>query len=217
MRAMISNKTKQNTVPSLRQQSPQKTLPAKRTINLAAVGEHKIAVKWAALGIVLIITAAVLFGKVAVADRFAALAEAEHQAAAVRAQLEEGYAQIEAYGALAEEYAHYTYSGMTEEELNRVNRVDAIALINRIVLPKAVVNSWTIQGNEMSLIIGDNTLQNINLIVQALEKDELVDFCIVTNAATEETLRSSSLSGSTTERVTAKITVYLNSGMGEVK
>ena len=106
---------------------------------------------------------------------------------------------------------------MTEEELNRVNRVDAIALINRIVLPKAVVNSWTIQGNEMSLIIGDNTLQNINLIVQALEKDELVDFCIVTNAATEETLRSSSLSGSTTERVTAKITVYLNSGMGEVK
>ena len=119
--------------------------------------------------------------------------------------------------ALAEEYAHYTYSGMTEEELNRVNRVDAIALINRIVLPKAVVNSWTIQGNEMSLIIGDNTLQNINLIVQALEKDELVDFCIVTNAATEETLRSSSLSGSTTERVTAKITVYLNSGMGEVK
>ena len=56
-----------------------------------------------------------------------------------------------------------------------------------------------------------------NLIVQALEKDELVDFCIVTNAATEETLRSSSLSGSTTERVTAKITVYLNSGMGEVK
>ena len=69
----------------------------------------------------------------------------------------------------------------------------------------------------MSLIIGDNTLQNINLIVQALEKDELVDFCIVTNAATEETLRSSSLSGSTTERVTAKITVYLNSGMGEVK
>ncbi|MBQ2837908.1 MAG: hypothetical protein IJN31_05150 [Peptococcaceae bacterium] len=217
MRAMISNKTKQNTVPSLRQQSPQKTLPAKRTINLATVGEHKIAVKWAALGIVLIITAAVLFGKVAVADRFAALAEAEHQAAAVRAQLEEGYAQIEAYGALAEEYAHYTYSGMTEEELNRVNRVDAIALINRIVLPKAVVNSWTIQGNEMSLIIGDNTLQNINLIVQALEKDELVDFCIVTNAATEETLRSSSLSGSTTERVTAKITVYLNSGMGEVK
>ena len=217
MRAMISNKTKQNTVPSLRQQSPQKTLPAKRTINLAAVGEHKIAVKWAALRIVLIITAAVLFGKVAVADRFAALAEAEHQAAAVRAQLEEGYAQIEAYGALAEEYAHYTYSGMTEEELNRVNRVDAIALINRIVLPKAVVNSWTIQGNEMSLIIGDNTLQNINLIVQALEKDELVDFCIVTNAATEETLRSSSLSGSTTERVTAKITVYLNSGMGEVK
>ena len=59
MRAMISNKTKQNTVPSLRQQSPQKTLPAKRTINLAAVGQHKIAVKWAALGIVLIITAAV--------------------------------------------------------------------------------------------------------------------------------------------------------------
>ena len=211
MNVTISNKQKQNTVPSLRQQSLQKTLPTKRSINLAKVGENKIDVKWAVVGIVLIVAAAVLFGKFAVADRFAALAEAEHQAAVVRTELEAGDARLEQYGTLAEEYAHYTFSGMTDEELNRVNRVDVMALIDKVVLPKAVVSSWSIAGNQMTLMIGDNTLQNINLIVQALEEESLVDFCVVTNAATNETLR-----GATNEKVNAMITVYLNSGMEEV-
>lgn len=181
-------------------------LPVKRSINLAAVGQKPFNVKLAVPAVILIVLAAVLFSKFAVADRLAAVSEARQKLAVVQRQLDEGYAEIKSYDGLSETYAHYTYSGMTEEELGRADRIEVLGLIERIVLPKAKVGSWSVTGNQLIMVITGSTLQDINVIAQELEEDELVDFCTVTTAETKSENRAESENSA----VTAKVTVYLN-------
>lgn len=203
----IGGKKKQDAIP--------KHFPVKRTINLVTVGEKPLNIKLAIPGIVLIIFAATLFGKFAVADRLIAVSRAQHEAEVVRTQLDAGYQKIEEYGDLSEEYAHYTYSGMTVEELARADRNKVLDLIERIILPEVVVSSWSIQDNQVTLVIGSSTLQQINLLVQRLETDEMVDFCTVETASTNTGKIGNGLSTNSLEAVTAQLTIYLNSGLEE--
>ena len=194
-----------------------KHFPVKRTINLAEIGEKPIDVKLAVPGIVLVILAALLFSKFAVADRLAAVSKAEQEAAVVREQLDAGYQKIEEFGEMTEEYAHLTYSGMTVEELERTDRIEVLNLVQRVVLPQAVVSSWSIQGNQVTLIVKGSTLQKVNMIVQQLEAEDMVDFCTVTTAATNETVTGNAEETSINEVVTAQVTIYLNNGLEEVE
>lgn len=92
-----------------------------------------------------------------------------------------------------------------EKPINVKLAVPGIAM----VLPQAVVSSWTIQENQVSLIVKGSTLQKVNVIVQQLEAEDMVDVCTVATAAgnAEET--------SVNEVVTAQVTIYLNSGLEE--
>jgi len=159
-------------------------LPTKRSINLAGVGEKSINLKIAIPAIILIVAAAALLSKFAVVDRLIAQSEAEHEVAVLQSQVDAGYARIDSFGELVETYAHYTYSGMTREEVERTDRIAVIEMIQRDVLPSALVGAWSITGNQLTISIIGNTLQEINLIAQKLEQEELVDYCTVTTAST---------------------------------
>lgn len=203
----IPGKKKQDITP--------RNLPVKRAVNLATVGEEKIDIRIALPGIIVVILAAVLFGKFMVADRLIAMSVAQNKAEVVREQLEDGYQKIEDYGDISEEYAHYTYSGFTEEELNRADRSEVLAMVKRVVLPKVVVSSWSIQDNQMTLVIGGSTLQQINLLVQQLEEEELVDFCTVETAESNTGEVESVVPEQTKEAVTAQLTIYLKNALKE--
>ena len=98
---------------------------------------------------------------------------------------------------------------MTEEELQTVDRTEVISMLQRVVLQRAKVGSWTITGNRLDLPITGATLQQINMIVQQLEEEDLVDFCPVSTAATSDTdSRRQTISENTV--VTAQVIVYLN-------
>lgn len=185
--------------------------PVKRTINLVKVGEESKNLKIAVPSIILIILFSVLFSKVAVVDRLQAVAEAQSKVAVAQQQVHAGYAKIESYGELKEKYAHYTYSGMTEEELSRADRIEILDLMERVVMKNAVVGSWSISENEMILVITGTTLQEINEIVHQLESEDLVDFCTVMTAATNQ--KTSEEAIMTNEAVTAQVTVYFNKVM----
>ncbi|MGN0169642.1 MAG: hypothetical protein ACI39H_02645 [Lachnospiraceae bacterium] len=215
MAVKVEKKISKQIMKKKRQDTTPRHLPVKRTINLATVGEEKINIKVAVPGIVIIILAAVFFGKFTVADRLIAVSVAQYKAELVREQLDAGYQKIQDYGDISEEYAHYTYSGFTEEELNRVDRNDVLDLMKRVVLPQVVVSSWSIQDNEMTLVIGGSTLQQINLLVQKLEVEELVDFCTVETAVSNAGEGESVLSAETKEAVTAQLTVYLKNALKE--
>ena len=188
-------------------------LPTKRTINLVGVNEKPIDLKLAAPAIVLIILASLVLSKFTVVDRLSAMSRASRDAASVRSQLDNAYQELDSYGDLTEEYAHYTYAYMTAEELSRVDRTQVIDLIQRVVMPWVELGAWSVKGNELVLNVTGATLQDINLVTQRLYQEENVDFCSVSTAVMNEPGRQSArtlnsgMSGDTP--VTAQVIVYL--------
>lgn len=187
-------------------------MPVKRTINLATQGEKKMNVGLAIPSIVLIVVIAAVFSKFLVLDRFAEVTAAQKVVFDLQTRLDQGYAELADFDDLSELYAHYTYSGFTAEELNRTDRVDILNLIRNMVLPYAEVNSWSVTGNQLTINMTGESLQQINLIVQQLEQQDLVDFCTVNTANTDDNTHGNQA----TEEfsiVKARVLCYLNSGM----
>ena len=186
-------------------------LPSKRYINLAVVNEKKINVKAAIPALILVILASVLLAKFAVLDRLEEVAAEEAKAAALQRQVDAAYDKIESFGELTEQYAHYTYSGMTAEELNRADRILTLDLIDRVLLPQAGVDGWQLAGNVLSVNITCDTLQEINLIAQQLRGEPMVDFVNVLGAHTvTRTIVVNTVETIQTEnRVTARLSINL--------
>ena len=166
------------------------TLPVKRVINLAEVDKKTIDLRIAIPAILLILAAAFAFSKFAVADRLIAVSRAEGEVAAVQRELDDAYRRLDSFGELTELYAHYTYSGMTDEEVHRTDRAEIL----------------------------NHTLEDINRNVQKINSDELVDFCTVNNAKTNENRRTLTR-GDREETiietsVTAQVVAYLNPDEG---
>ena len=187
-------------------------MPTKRTINLATVGEKKMRFGLAIPAVILILAAAAAFSKFLVIDRLAEVNAAQRQVFELQSKLDAGYAELSDFDDLSELYAHYTYSGFTNEELNRTDRADVLRLIRNMILPYAEVNSWSVTGNQLTVELTGDSLQQINLSVQQLEQQDLVDFCTVNTANTDDNTRGNN----TTEEfsfVKARVVAYLNSGM----
>ena len=188
-------------------------MPTKKDINLAVIGEQHTNVLVALPAILLILLAAALFSKFLVYDRLQEVAAAQREVAQLQDQLDAGYEELSDYAELTELYAHYTFSGMTEEELERIDRVEVLSLIGRLILPQAGVQDLTVSGNQMTLNMSGSTLQEINLLVQKLEADDIVDFCGVTTAVSKGEYEQYDMPVVYDENtiVTARVIVYLKS------
>ena len=178
-------------------------LPTKRSINLALTDEKPVNLKIGIPALILILLAAFAFGKFAVADRLVAVSRAEGQVSALQSELNMAYDKLNSFGELTELYAHYTYSGMTQDEVSRADRGSAIALIRRLILPRGEVSGWTLSGNTLTVNMTVKDLQTVNRTVQDIESDEHVSFCTVNTAATTD-------KNSGAEAVNARVTIYLN-------
>ena len=195
-------------------------LPVKRTINLADLGRKPLNLKIAIPAILLILAAAFLFGKYAVADRLLAVSRAEGEVAAMKGRLDEGYRRLDSFGELTDLYAHYTFSGMTDEEVHRTDRAEVMKLLRNVVLPKVAVDSWSLSGNELMINMTGSSLQVINRTVQEIEAQEIVSFCTVNTAKTNDPVRTASRTDPETEplaensSVTAQVVAYLNPDEG---
>lgn len=202
----MKNKTKKSGALRRRGQ-----IPTKRTINLATIGEKPMRVGLAIPAILLILVAAAAFSKFLVIDRFAEVTAAQHVVYELQSQIDAGYEELADFDDLSNLYAHYTYSGFTNEELTRTDRVDVLALIRESIIPYAEISSWSLSGNQLTINMSGESLQQINLIVQQLESRDLVDFCTVNTANTNDNTRGNA----TTEEfsyVKARVLAYLNSG-----
>ena len=185
-------------------------MPVKRTINLAGMGDKPMRIGVAIPAILLILIAAAAFAKFLVIDRLNEVNAAQAELARVRSQVDAGYEELKDFDDLSLLYAHYTYSGFTAEELGRTDRVDVLDLIRRKVIPWSVVSSWSLTGNQLSINMTADSLQQINLIVQQLETEDLVDFCTVNTANTDDNTRGKEAIEYSV--VNARVSVYLNSG-----
>ncbi len=181
-------------------------LPSKKGINLAIVGQKKVNYKLFLPALIIVTAAVILFGKFMVIDRLTAVSEAQNRVTALQNQLDACYAEIDSYGDLNDTYAHYTYSGFTEEELTRTSRVKVLKLIRTKVLNNCTLDSWALSGNELTLIVSGNNLQEINKLAQIIQDDETVNYCTVNTANTGDNL----LNSEALDLVSARVLVYLN-------
>ena len=182
-------------------------MPNKTSINFATIGVKRTRWWLVVLAAILIAAAAFAIGKFLVYDRLMEVYAAETEATRAHTELQECYGRIASYGELNDLYAHYTYSGMTKEELARVDRVDVLELLENVIFPRTEVFDWTLRGNTLTLKIEGKTLQEINETVQQLLAQDIVDYCEVNTAATD-TLASRDLLVDP-DKVTADIVVYL--------
>ena len=194
-------------------------LPSKRSINLAVVGETKTHMELALPGIIIIIILAALFSKFLVIDRINEVSEAEGRVRELQSKIDADYRELRNYDDISELYAHYTYSGMTMEEVTRTDRVEILTMLERIVTQDAVVNSWSLKGNTMTLSLIGKTLQDLNLLAQRIGEEEIVDYCTV-SAAQNNTRIYGELEGAeeTIEyvEVTATMIIYFNPEEGDL-
>ena len=187
-------------------------MPQKRSINLALVGVERIDPKLALAGSLIVLILAAMFSKFLVADRLAAMNRESAQVAALRTQLSQEYDKVASFGSIADEYAHYTYSGMTEEELSLVDRAAVIRMIKEGTENNREVESWSLRGNVVTLTVSGRDLQEINQLARRLEQFDLVNTCTVT-AASKEEIQAKGSSGPEdgSSVVRANIIVFLQS------
>jgi len=157
-------------------------IPTKRHINVLPYKKQtfSLAKNWPV--IVLIALIVILLGKYFVVDRLTAVARETNRLATIQEELVNVNAQIDSLSDLEDMYAHYTISGMTEEELGRVDRVAAMRLAEDAFLHGNISKSWNLTGNTMTLQVNGSSLQELNSLAAELEENAIVDRCVISSA-----------------------------------
>lgn len=177
----------------------------KKQINLALAGQKKKHYWVAVPAIGGIVVVAGVIGKVAVADRLVQMSEAQSAVSQMQQQVDDITAYIDSFGDLQETYAHYTYQGLTGDELSFLNRPEVLKLMTDIIFPKVMVSSWSVSGNQLSLPVTGENLSDINSLVQELEQEPIVDYCNVMTAVTDGNTEAEAAA----DKVTGQIVIYL--------
>ncbi|MBQ1492704.1 MAG: hypothetical protein IIZ39_12160, partial [Blautia sp.] len=154
-------------------------LPSKRSINLATVNEKKFNVPKAIVGTILIVGLAALFSKVLVTDRLMAMNHLAGDVAQKRAELNRYMELLHTYDGLEDAYAHYTYAGMTNEEMSLVSRTKVMYLVGKIFGGEGKNVTWSLTDNVLTIETIRDTLDELNDLARKLEKSAYVDNCII--------------------------------------
>ncbi len=173
-----------------------------KCINLAMAGVEKKHYAMAVPGMAAIVIGAAALGKFGVADRLIEVSRQQSAVSSLQQQVDAANAYIESLGDLQDTYAHYSYQGFTMDEVSYMNRPDVMKLLQDIIFSKVTVGSWSLDGSQLTLPVTGATLEDINKLAQELNEQDLVDYCTVTTAATDNVEGQA-------EAVTGQITIYL--------
>ena len=173
-----------------------------KQINLAMAGVVKKHYILAVPALALVVAGAGALAKFGVADRFMEVSRQREMTTNLQEQVDAVNAYIESMGNLQETYAHYTFQGFQESEIQCMNRQDVLKLLRDVVFPNAEVANWTLNENQLTLPVTGATLADINSLTQKLNQQEIVDYCNVTTAVTDQAQGEE-------DTVTGQITIYL--------
>ena len=157
-------------------------IPTKNYINVLVKKKQPFSIqKNLPLIIVLVILFLVLF-KFAMFDRLATIIIDTNKVSTMQEEIADINSKINAMKGVEDQYAHYTTSGMTAEELGRVDRVKAMKLINKQFMRANVCRSWNLTGNVMTLKVNGPSLRELNQTAAELEENDIVERCVISTA-----------------------------------
>ena len=132
--------------------------------------------------IIIIAVLLVVFCKFMVIDRILDVTEGSNRVAELQQELNDTERQINEMADLEDQYAHYTTSGMTQEELSHVNRVEAMEMVNKAFKGGTKADSWNLTGNVMTLQVSGPSLSKLNNLAVDLERNAIVERCVISTA-----------------------------------
>lgn len=147
--------------------------------------EKKTDWRVALIGVLAIILVAGLIAKFAVIDRYNKLSAAQAREAELQAHVDEDMAFIMEAGELSEEYYHYTWDDMTEEELGRVSRVEVAKLADFIASQGVSVRGLKLSGTTLTASVTGDSLDTMSRLSAALTEQEIVESCSLATAQKE--------------------------------
>ncbi len=142
--------------------------PSKTTINLVIKEKSKWRPGRVLPMFLALAAAVVLFGKFAVADRLAGVAEQQRVLSALEGQIAALEQATDGYAAVAEEYGRYSVGWMTDEEKTLVDRVDILDLIQGELMAACTVRQFSVSANVLSADLSGISLEDTSRIVQRL-------------------------------------------------
>lgn len=161
---------------------PKGKIPSKRHINVLIRKKQTFSPRKHLPILILIVVLLMAFCKFMVFDRVYTVVKEANQLSTMQSELSVANSQIQSMGDLEDEYAHYTVSGMTEEELNRVNRVEAMKLVGEAFKGGNISKSWNLTGNTMTLEVTGPSLSELNQLASELEINPIVERCVISSA-----------------------------------
>lgn len=158
----------------------------KNVINFAHLGEKRLHPAAVAAIVAVMALLAVGVAKFGIMERYARLQEAILYAEQLKENVEMGEAELSDSEATKEEYAHLTWSQMTDEECEQIERIRIGALLNFISGQGAKVRSATLSGTLLMVSVTADSLETISDLTAAIEEQDIVESCSVTTAEKEE-------------------------------
>ena len=174
----MSTQTVQAPAKTIKRRKAQ-VMPGKTTLNLMIKEKHELAVSRWLPWVVVIVVLAALFGKFAVADRYARLQVAEDALAARYAELDTLTAATADFDEVKEVYNQYTYR---DYDRSIADRQDILDLLEREVFPHSQTRAVTVNGNVFSTTLTGVTLDEVSAMMARLESDPLVEGVTVSTA-----------------------------------
>lgn len=157
-------------------------IPSKNFINIQIKKKQVFSMQKNVPIIIAIVLIALVLGKFFIVDRITLVARETARLSKIQDELTTANKAIESMQDIDDVYAHYTTSGMTEEELSRVDRVAAMKLINKEFLRHNISKSWNLTGNVMTLQVRGPSLRELNDLAAELEENPIVERCVISSA-----------------------------------
>ena len=157
-------------------------VPSKTYINVLVKRKQAFSLEKRLPVIIIVVILAVVLFKFTVVDRFTAVMRESGRLSRLQEELTLTEEQIGKLEDVDDLYAHYTTSGMTEEELGRVDRVKAMKLIDKTFLHGNISKSWNLTGNTMTLQVIGPSLRELNEVAEEMEEKPIVERCVISSA-----------------------------------
>lgn len=164
-------------------------IPTKTTINLAMHEESETPPQFLVMYIVLAIVALFAFVKCGFIDQQHRLNTAKDEYAIVDARLENVRNELQKYSDVEAEYLQYSKFWMLDESNELyvgVDRAQVLDLIERCMMSRGTLESFTIQGNKLAVNMSGMNLEQISEMFSVLEKEPIVKETYLNLATTAE-------------------------------
>jgi len=109
--------------------------------------------------ILVVILAALLIAQYGFLEPLAAKRDMYNQLAQKQEELAQVNLQLEGYEELSDKYARYSYGLMSDAEINLVDRMDVLALVEKEIATKAIIDNFAVNSNVLTMNIYGITLE----------------------------------------------------------